>query len=163
MPPLPHNDSRSRRVSAVRTAMPSLGLGQPSNRRHRPSPLDPLSAGAARAKTWVIDRTPAQLRQRMPELSRVRRVLRRVGAVALSLYVVLVAGSLVRSFVVEGRYHDRSEELRRMEGQLAEERSRTERLRSQQAALARRADVQVDAIRRELNMLRQGERFYVFH
>ena len=50
-----------------------------------------------------------------------------------------------------------------MEGQLAEERSRTERLRSQQAALARRADVQVDAIRRELNMLRQGERFYVFH
>ena len=99
----------------------------------------------------------------MPELSRVRRVLRRVGAVALSLYVVLVAGSLVRSFVVEGRYHDRSEELRRMEGQLAEERSRTERLRSQQAALARRADVQVDAIRRELNMLRQGERFYVFH
>ncbi|MCB9739611.1 MAG: hypothetical protein H6747_10110 [Deltaproteobacteria bacterium] len=136
----------------------------PKNIKHRPSQLDPevWRDRMHRTKTWVIHKTPEPVRQAMPAPERVRQAVRAFSWTMGLLYAVLVIYSLGGAYVREGGVRDRRNELRRAEAQLAEERARTELLRSRAEGLERREDVRVDAIRRELNRLRQGERFYVF-
>ncbi|MEY3015275.1 MAG: hypothetical protein RIT45_4010 [Pseudomonadota bacterium] len=136
---------------------------RPSNIRHKPSPLDPdiWRDRASRTKTWIVNKTPEPVREVLPEAARVRRAMRIGVWSVVALYAALVAFSLGSAYLRERGAHDRRIEVERAEQQLAEARAQTEVLRSRREALRRREEVRIDAIRREVNLLKQGEQVYV--
>lgn len=92
----------------------------------------------------------------------VRTLLRACGYASAVLYFAITLASLGRAWTVDGGVRDRRAELVRLEHRLAEARSRTEQLRSQNEAFERDAEVRMGVIRRELGLLRAEERFMVF-
>ena len=83
-------------------------------------------------------------------------------AAAFVLYGAIVVGSLGRAYFVDGGLASREIELRRLEGQLADAKARTERYQSQLEAFDKDAEVRMSVIRSELGMLRPDERFIEF-
>ena len=62
----------------------------------------------------------------------------------------------------QGTVNDRESELIRLQEQLLEQQMRGEELSSRLGAFKSRGDVRVQAIRGELGMLRENEKFYIF-
>ncbi|GEM_PF-3290966 len=92
----------------------------------------------------------------------VRTIVRALFLASVALYLAVAGASLARAWTSDGSTLDRQQELKRLEHQLAEAKARTERFRSQIAAIDTDAEVRMGIVRRELGMLRPDENFVVF-
>ncbi len=140
-----------------------LPKSRPTNRRlrHRRDLGEVWSDSLDRAGRTALNHLPEPVRRYLPRPSLVRRVLRALAIAAL------LAWGAVASFGLHhatGRPSDHSAlqtELRGVLERRDAERARSEALQAELTALQTRADVRVDAIRRELQMLGKSERVYL--
>jgi hypothetical protein len=96
-------------------------------------------------------------------LAHIARTTWRVTRAVLFVSFALIAlGGLVRAGTAKGVVDDRRTELRRLQRQLDEAQDRGDELDSRLAAFRTRPEVRMQTIRRELGMLRDGERVFVF-
>ncbi|MSP91489.1 MAG: hypothetical protein EXR79_06765 [Myxococcales bacterium] len=102
----------------------------------------------------------------MSAWSRVRWIAqgawRGLRAVLFAGFAVVSVAGVIRASTVKGVVEDRRAELRRLQQQLAEQQARGEELESSLVAFKARPDVREQVIRRELGMLKDGERVYTF-
>lgn len=82
--------------------------------------------------------------------------------VLFSAFAVVSAAGLLRAWTAQGNVNDRRSELLRLHEQLLEQQARGQQLQSRLEAFDTRTDVRIQAIRTELGMLRDNERFFVF-
>ena len=82
--------------------------------------------------------------------------------VLFSAFAVVSAAGLLRAWTAQGTVNDRRSELVRLHEQLLEQQGRGEQLQSRLEAFDTRSDVRIQAIRTELGMLRDNERFFIF-
>lgn len=78
------------------------------------------------------------------------------------IFAVVSAVGLWHSWTAKGSIDDRRAELAKLQEQLLQERMHGEELESRLTAFSSRNDVRRQAIRGELGMLSDQERFYVF-
>jgi predicted DNA-binding protein with PD1-like motif len=85
-----------------------------------------------------------------------------VRLVLFTGFAIVSAVGILRAWTIRGTVDDRRAELTRLQYQLVEQQLRGEDLHSHLAAFRSRSDVRMQAIRGELGMLRDNERFFVF-
>ena len=138
---------------AVATDSADAPPGGYASATDRPTRIEQLRHVPADARRWArIVRTRAG-----------RRWTDRLAArLALAVVVTLFVGLLGRAVLVDSPVRDHSGELQRLGQQLLEERARGERLTRHLRSLDAREEVREHAIRSELGMLREGERFVTF-
>lgn len=77
-------------------------------------------------------------------------------------FAVISSVGIFHAATAQGSVHDREAELVRLQEQLLEQQMRGEELSSRLGAFRQRGDVREQAIRSELGMLRDNEKFYIF-
>lgn len=85
-----------------------------------------------------------------------------VRMVLFTGFAIVSAVGVLRAWTIRGTVDDRRAELNRLQYQLVEQQVRGEELQSRLVAFRSRSDVRMQAIRGELGMLRDNERFFVF-
>lgn len=140
-----------------------LSKSRPTNRRLRPTRDlgEVWSDGLDRAGRTALRHLPEPVRRYLPRPTLVRRVLRACAIAALLVWAAIASFGLHHAAARPNDHTMLQTELRGVLERRDAERARSEALQAELTALQTRADVRVDAIRRELQMLGKSERVYL--